>query len=436
MFIKVLFLIIFAAGVSFSQEKRPSPQDFAGTMEITGDAGSILVFEIPEQVYRGLEREDMWDIRIFDANGIPVPFTKIGQTPEWVTLPPQQAPFFVWKGARSLDLPNERNVEISVSGAVVNVRNAQNVSSVPVSYLVDLSHFPRPPNTLRPEFDTGEAFFESAVSVYTSSDLNSWVFMDKKQTVAHYGDSDADMDTFEISDYNTRYALIRFDEDAPPLLGVTAFFAPEAVYANLKETRVTGLKSRDGMSVFYDTMGYYPIHYVDFRLTHNDSILVNVRNQLRHPGGQYRINRRERLFRLDSASGIRSNNPIPVINCGRYWTLSPVGDIPFSGAPECYIIWNPLQIAFLARGEGPWTLAYGNRAYFFAEENTLYFTNEDVLLPAVFTGKNYYTQPVEFFQIDWLIIGVLWGPLIIAAAALLIFSFYISRRRRPAAAVQ
>ncbi len=41
--------------------------------------------------------------------------------------------------------------------------------------------------------------------------------------------------------------------------------------------------------------------------------------------------------------------------------LEAKGDIPFVAAPTMLVEWKPSELLFLARGAGPWILAFGRR---------------------------------------------------------------------------
>jgi hypothetical protein len=428
------FLLLFTAAAVFSQDKKPALKDFAGGIKLTGEAGSLLCLEIPEEVYQGLERADLKDIRVFDADGLLVPFSVVSPplTENTISVPDETVPFFVWTPARNQEPPGNSNVEINVTGTVVNIKNFTDFSSDTPVLLADLTSLKKSPDRLKIDFNHGGVFFNSTVTIQTSSDLNTWLPFNRQQTVAYYDNADSDRTWFYIPE-NSRYVLFKFNRQAPPVRNVLAQFPLQLVELKLEETIITGEKSGDGKSIYYDTKGYFPVRSIDFRLPQPDSIQVNIRNQSKYPDGPYNIQRQEQLFKIISGGGTRTNTPIALGNkngaTGRHWTLLAAGETPFASVPELVLNWEPLLLVFLSRGDGPWTLAYGNASYGSAAEINLPLTTEDMsnLLPAAFTGESYYTPHESEKEKKWSL-WVLWGVLILAAGILTFLAFFVAKQ--------
>ena len=425
LFIVVPLFFLVTSTSLYPQDKKPDPQDFAGKITVTRTSGSLLVLELPEKVYQGLQRPDLGDLRVFDADGILVPFTLRTPPGNTITLPEQEVPFFIWKQERGQNFPSSRNVEIDVSGTIITINETQGISFDDSAYLIDLSSLSQSPAALHITFDNKDNFFNSSVVIHTSSGMNQWQLFNKQQTVVYYGNPGTDRNMLEIPD-GIRYALVKFNENTPLPGRITASFKSQKVAAALRETQIMGEKRADSKVIHYDTMGYYPVSSVDFRLKEPDSMLVQIINQFIYPDGPSYLQRQERLFRINTGAGVRTNTPIAVSHPGRHWTLSAMGETLFTDIPECYIIWEPLELIFLARGDGPWTIAYGNSSYSHVKENELLLSEEDILLPAIITGESYTVPKEPDKEKNWSF-WVLWGILIFAAGVLTALAFYIAR---------
>jgi len=183
-----------------------------------------------------------------------------------------------------------------------------------------------------------------------------------------------------------------------------------------------GRKSADGKTIYYDTEGYYPITAIDFRLQEADSIEVYIRNRNHHSDDVYSMQIKEQIFNFNS----RQNKPFNVSYAGRYWELETTSELPFSSIPDCYIIYGPLELVFLARGQGPWTLAYGNSNVSRLQGNNLTILPEDVLLPATIIEEGIYKHVPIRSDKKWSV-WFLWGTLILATVVLSVLAFYIWR---------
>jgi hypothetical protein len=427
---------MLSATAAVSQEKTPVLKEFAGRIELTGEANSLLSLEIPQLVYQGLERSDMRDMMVFDANGIPVPFTirtirydlKGGDIPQ-----PQSVPFFIWKPAKNQGSSDNRNIEINVTGAVVNIKDSQGIFADTPVILADISSLPQSPEALQAEFDHGGDFFNSTVTIHSSSDLNNWQLFNKWQTIAYYGNTGMDKTMFEIPP-NVNYVLIKFDEQAPPLLSISAHFPKVYDPQKMNETIINGEKNADGMSVYYDTKGYYPVRSVDFRFTQPDAILVNIKNQYDYPDGPFNLQRQEHLFKINTASETLTNNPIAITGDnapGRHWTLSAAGEIPFVNIPVLAFKWESRILTFLSRGEGPWTLAYGNASYGSKNEDSLNITGVDepnnIYYDAVIGESSYTPRAPAAPDKNWPQ-WILWGILILTAGVLTVLALFVNKQ--------
>ena len=421
----------------FPQDKDkapPKPEDFAGAIQIAGSSGSLLELVIPQEVYAGLQRLDRGDMRVFDSSGIAVPFTFRPIVVQDHTPPSQSVPFFIWRSGQDHNLPSSRDIEINTGGGVVRIRDSAGAAAVglPV-YLVDFSALPQPPNALRIIVDHGGVYFNAAITIHTSSNLNNWQAFSQSQTISYYGDSGASRDQFGISP-NARYALLSFDRPIPPLLEIEALFAPQVAAVEKWETRVLGEKSDDGRFAYYEVAGYYPMTAIDFRFPQPDSVNVYIRNRLNRSDERPRLQMQGRIYRFLSGDSVRTNDPFTdsrIASAGPHWELEALGETPFGTIPECYVIWQPSRLIFLARGTGPWTLAYGNAECPPVTQGGLTLSPDDTPIPATLTGESRYksapVQPDKPQKSPAWSQWILWGTLLLAAALLSVLAFFIAR---------
>jgi len=69
------------------------------------------------------------------------------------------------------------------------------------------------------------------------------------------------------------------------------------------------------------------------------------------------------FFRVQTGASERRNNPINIVtNADRYWLarVTPPDAATSAGTPKLQVSWNQQDLIFLARGQGPYVLAYGN----------------------------------------------------------------------------
>jgi hypothetical protein len=338
--------------------KEKEKGEFAGRIVLDGREGRLLSFEIPEAVYRGLERADMADMRIFDAEGFPVPFT-VRPVPGAVFIPPpRDVPFFVWEEENGA-LPAGTDIVIDTSGTVVRVnsRGGGTAGGGPV-YLLDCSAFGYAPSSLVLSLEDGSNY-NSAVRLFSGTeDLSRWQESGRRQIIARYGNSDVNRNTVLVPETGARYVLLKFETPVPPLLGVTAYFDEvQAPPPRMERIAAGTFRDERRRVIDYDTGGFYPVVSVNFILPEADSIEALLRN--RDKNGEWRNAGRMTLFRFSGEDGERTHEPMDISSSAPYWELESLS-FPFAKAPEGVFFWEAREIVFPGRGKGPWTLAFGN----------------------------------------------------------------------------
>jgi hypothetical protein len=420
-------------------KRDPRPEDFAGTIEYTGAGGSLLTLEIPGAVYRGLERPDGGDIRVFDADGLPVPFLVRPAPAIRVTPESEDIPFFVWQEERGRALPEGTDIEIDASGAVVRIRGqAPAEPRGGRDYLLDLSGLSRKPAVLDFSLKRTDEFFNTPVRVYASDDLSQWRPREKRQVFAWYGEGAVSRSLVDPGDEKSRYLLLKFETRDPAPERITARFDAVEIPALAEEGEIEGTLSADRRTVLYDMRAFYPLVRIEWRLSEPDSVEVIIGSRcFEWEEWGYRGRQRLYRYRLEDG-GERKNDPFEVSGAAPLWQLEAAGDIPFNSAPVCRPSRELQELIFLARGKGPWTLAYGSRDWGPLSGSGLSAAEGEAggAAPAVPTGAARYEKrkdspagPERQWG-QW----VLWAILVLSVMVLSLLAFMLARSmRRPAA---
>ena len=421
-------LILFISFPAWAAD-NPKPGDFDGAMFYSGREGSLLVLDVPPEVYQGLRQGDLGDIRIFDAAEKPVPFFIRERPGEWFTPAPEEVPFFVWEGGKENNFPANTDIEINTSGGVVRIKNQNHLSGSSPVFLVDLSLLKYSPSKLTVKIENRGNNFNTPVSIHYSGDLSNWRSFDKRQTLASFGGTVQDiLELPETTIKNMRYLLITFSRETPPPVNMIAQFEVRERPASYHEAVFQGIKSSDGKKVNYNTESYYPIETIDFILSEADSIPVLIKNRFAIKD-EWNVLSSGTLFRYNSAGGIEKNPPFEIESQAPYWELETSGALPFNSIPECLIRWKPREIIFPARGKGPWILAFGNaNCQPQGQGELLRLTGKEELEPAFFTGEKRYekTELPELKENNYRVL-ILWIFLGAAVIILSLLAFTIAR---------
>ena len=422
-FLMAFSIVLFAIPL-YADVPVPKPEDFAGALVLDGTGGNLLKIEVPEAVYRGLERPDQGDIRVFDSKGEMVPFV-VRPTPGKIEVPaPVEIPFFLWKEEPSRVLPNNTDIEIDTAGTVLRIKNQMSSARAQPVYLLDLSALDFIPAELLLEMGE-EEFFNTAAILFSSSDLNTWKEMNKRQTIAWYGHSGVSRTIVELPGEKFRYLLLRFDRGELKPSRIFAHFNEVEVPAPAKETAIGGGQiNPDKRSIEYNTGGFFPLVSVNFKLRENDSVDVRVKNKIAEADDWNSIANLT-LYRLNSTAGdFLYNRPLKTASSAPYWRIEAPGEFVFASSIECYIAWKAYEIIFLGRGEGPWTLSWGN-ADFGPVTGGLRldeYADESSITTAGIVGEPVYKPREKQTQKDWKQ-WILWSILIAAALILLTLAY-------------
>ncbi|MDR1506863.1 MAG: DUF3999 domain-containing protein [Treponema sp.] len=420
----VIFLALCTIPNTIMAEAETS--GFAGSVEITGTPGGLLAFEIPEDVYRGLRRTDMGDIRIYDSSGNPAPFFVRG-IKGTVTIPEKQnVPLLMWNEQAGRFTSSSPGIEINTQGIAVTINPP--TSEKGSLYLADLSRFDggASPSKLVLEFEQS-GFFNARVSMRTSGDLSQWTDYGKTQTAAFYDNPGTDRNEFDIP--RARYILLEFNGSIPAIHSAQVRFDPVENPAAMRETSFAGTKSADGKTARYHTEGRFPAARLAFSLSRPDSIRITVKDREAEEapwrdGGETTVYRIERPGEAPSVNGPIDIRTYYEESRGPYWEIEVLGEQILDEVPEMILLWEARELVFLARGNGPWTLAYGSTEYG-PPESPLSIQDGDQTFPAALGRAVYVTPKTEKVITEKWKQMLLWGVLGLAAAVLSGLAVYI-----------
>jgi len=353
-----------------------------------------------------------------------VPFV-VRPTPGKVEVPPpEEIPFFLWMEEPGRILPNNTDIEIDTAGTVLRIKNQGTSARAQPVYLLDLSALDFIPAELLLEMDE-QQFFNTTAILFSSLDLNTWKEINKRQTIAWYGNSGASRTIIELPGEKIRYLLLRFDRGELKPSRIFARFNDMEVPPPAKETVIGGGQlNPDKRSIEYNVGGFFPLVSVNFKLRENDSVDVRVKNKIAE-ADDWNFIANLTLYRLNSATGdFLYNRPLKTSSCAPYWRIETLGEFVFSSPIECYITWKPYELIFLGRGEGPWTLSWGN-ADFGPVTGGLRldeYPDESGITVAGIVGEPVYRLREKQIQKGWKQ-WILWAILIAAALILLTLAY-------------
>lgn len=349
--------------------------DYAGSMAMTTlGSESLHRIELPQAVYAGVRYADLRDLRVFNAAQEPLPYALVGEAP--VALPPRAvfAPpvFGIPAGATGATDQLDVRIEQRADGSVVSIRNrnpasanARVVTGSPVAaYIVDATRIDSEIAAVRPEWREVPASYVGSVRVEASDNLRDWRTLVAGAPLAYLTQGQARLvqDRIEFAPIRSRYFRLVFSPAAPALLGLAAE-APSVQREIRRQTlRVAGRTGDKPGEFEFDLGSRAPVDRVRLVVPQSNA-LAPVRLEARPDArGEWRPVVSTVAYRMVRDGQELASPAVAVApNASPRWravvdqTSGGLGD----AAPELEVSWPARGLVFVARGQGPYTLAFG-----------------------------------------------------------------------------
>ena len=364
--------LLASSVVAENQPVEKNDYAYGVPVEISSEA-SIYRLSVPEVVYTHLIKADFSDLRVFNAAGEVVPHSlRRPVEAQADTGDPLAVPFFPYALIRPGEQgPARVQVTINDQGTVVSSSagtepdGEQQVSA----YLIDVSTLEELPSRLAFSWESPADSFVAHVSIQGSDDLAHWRTLVAQASLVrlYFADRELGRREIELPHGMHRYKYLKLDWPAANkgarLTDVQAWFSQKAEPIEPVWTALTGSVVEGEQDKFdYQVRGRLPVEWAEVALPEDNS-LVDVRLYSReketapwrgcHSGSFYRL-------KVDGASLASEPARFSRVN-DLLWRLEAVSDLSGLGAavPVLRLGYTPHQLYFLARGEGPFVLAFG-----------------------------------------------------------------------------
>jgi hypothetical protein len=431
------------------------PHNFARgiPLEVTGDA-PLYELNVPRAVYETAARSDLGDVRVFNAEGEAVPheLSRPAGTIEGGAFV-ESARFLAVTEARArrpseLRLELERfegTTRIDLSGADATATG----EAEHVFYLIDAGENDRPIRLIRLDWAPLDRTRLFDARLQSSDDLSQWRDVSSRATLAELKHDDDIVRRNEIPVPNSRHRYFRltaFDGALPiQLRGVEVERVDEPVTVELSWTEPleVAASAETAGEWRFTSPGVFPVSHVRVRPPVDNAmsrISVWSRSKPKSPGEQdvvWRSRGSGTVYRLrvDGVAVESAELRLNSTSAERYWRLSTNQSGLGPSPPEIELGYRPYTLRFLARGEGPFLLAFGSGRAMPVSDNLLSrmtATNERFTVSREVTigearelgGPGMLVAPSERDWATW----TLWGVLSIGALVLLLMARSLLRQ--------
>ncbi len=343
-----------------------SPADFASGAALTPSGGDALQrFALPPEAYRDARR-DLADVRVFNGRGEPVPIAWAAghetarEAPRLVELRP-----FAVTG-HGAEIASAAQVTVRTEdGTLVAVHGKRAVrQAVPVAWLLDASQVKEPLGALVLDWDARPGSEVVRVTVEASDDLQAWRHVGAASLVRlAQGGHQLEQPRVALFASKAHYYRVTWSGAAFALRGaqgeiVRAMQAPERAVARMQGT--AGPKAGE---FTYDLGARLPVESVRVVPAEPNSVAAFTLLARDTTGGDWRAVRTAVFYRLTRDGVEVESGPVEIGRTpAREWMVrvDPQSGGIGAAPPVLEARWRRDEVVFVARGEAPFRLAFGD----------------------------------------------------------------------------
>jgi hypothetical protein len=344
--------------------------DFAyGNLIVPSSPATGYRVALPADVYRAAVREDIGDLRVFNGSGEVVPYAL--QSPHREAVQKQSLhalPLFPLSPETGTSLDAIRITIESGRGAVnVQAQGAAKGKPTVVTYILDARAVDRPLAALELEWAADAAEFAGRFRVEASDDLSAWRLVLPGAAIANLGSQAERLieRRIEFSPVKMKYwRLTWIDGQAKfALTGAQGEPAQDVVeLARASEVLTPQADPKRPNEFEYDTAGRLPVDRLELKLPELNSVVQAEIESRPTKTAEWRHVTRRGFYRLKSDDAEVASGWVPIdLDTDRYWLVKiDRGGGLGTGTPKLTLGWVPHELVFIARGSGPFQLAYGS----------------------------------------------------------------------------
>lgn len=366
----VVLLLALAVGAAV-QAAPLEPKQFAYGMPIVtpGEAAEYRL-EIPAEVYLKSVQPGLRDLQIFNGKGEPVPFAIVPpQVPPRGHPAGTALPLFALRDDSPAAL-NALRVAIDAHGSALSVQaqGADTEANESVSYVLDGRAVQSPVSAIQLHWPPDAADFAGRVRVEAADTLGLWHLIAAAAPVASLHANGAELieDRIELPATRAQFFRLSWNGRPPPFRLISA--AVELADASdgiERASLIVGAAPGTGRAgeFAFDLHATPPTDCLNLVLPELNTVIDAEILARANPGQPWQQITRGGFYRLQSADGELRNGPIKTdLTPFRYWLVRVLRPAPSAGsaAPRLEVQWRASNALFLARGAGPYTMAYGS----------------------------------------------------------------------------
>lgn len=372
----VITLLVSSMYAVHLPASTPVPNDFAYGMKVeTQGQASMWQTVLPEEIYQKVTRADLGDIRVFDASGQIMPH--VLQTPaarKESPRAPAGLPLFPLYSSDGTERDQQSlRIVTDEKGAVVNIAREstpRKTREVISAYLLDASSLQHTPDKLILDWKTNkDSGFSAVINIDASNDLSGWRRLVDKASLADLQFGDHQLTQHAIVLPLAAYKYLRISWPAAlrevELKAATVAFPALVQPPQRYWLKIIGIKNPGSrVSYGFDTNGHWPVDRARLEFPEQNMMLNVVLSSRPDEHDNWHRKFLGLFYKLIREDGTTLLSPAVSFNTtnDRYWHIEEKGggNILNHYTPVLELGWLPHILTFVAQGNPPYEIAYGN----------------------------------------------------------------------------
>ena len=382
-----------AASLAHAAE-RADEFAFRGPLEFA-PGQAIYQVELPLAVHQGARRADLGDLRVFNGAGEVVPHALRAVTNEPKEEPSIDVTIFPFRASpnpTAVESGADVRIELRPGGAVaIDARRGTVIAPAdprPTAYFFDVGAADKVLKALKLDWEPVAGGFSGRVNLHASEDLRTWRSLATAAPLLdlQMGGQRLEVSRIEFPQARNRYLRLTWPVgQATPALRAARVELATAPVERARRTATQEAQRTEREGEYLADLGApLFVQRVQIELPQQNTVsLIDLSARTRAVDPWKPIDRAT-YYRL-MHGGQEWRNPERVVSApaARYWQLkvdSRGGGLG-PGNPQLVVTWEPRLLVFVARGDGPYTLAVGHDKYGPADFRV------ETLIPGLAEGK-------------------------------------------------
>ncbi len=350
----------------------PKPQDFAYAIPLQVDGqGALYQTPLPKEVYQNTVRNDLGDLRVFNAADEVVPYT-LQQPASAITEKSQniKLSFFPLtttanEGLDQISVRMRRNA----SGMLLSVDTGNHPAGKgKVSgYLLDVSAIKPSIQSLALDWKNAGDSFTGTLNVESSNDLKHWQSIVRDAPIASLQHDGHRLEQKQISfsPVNSKYLRLSWpaEQTTLQLNDITAELAPQTSETPFNWSSANGAAVTQHPGEYqFDLGAHLPIQRLRFSLPQINTLVDATLFSRDKEADKWQQVSQATLYHLLQNGKEFSNADLRIYSNHRYWLVKVElknGGLG-SGTPNLLAGWQAQLLQFVARGTPPFRIVYGS----------------------------------------------------------------------------